>query len=284
MVAITHEVRLHDLTLRRHVGADGAPLGLEDRLEVLTALDDLGVDVAEIGVGADTSFVRAAAELGLRRTTPAAAASLRPAGADPAEDHGLHALLRAGTELVVVRVAAPTATATPDGAPLDTLTAVRDTVRTLRTQGRRVVLDAADYVEAFLADPVCAVELVGNAVAAGAEAVVLGDGGRALPDQLVDAVEATVAATGADVGVGIGDATGCAVAHSVLAAVAGASRLQVSARPGLADLALVAADLVRCDAPVRPEPDLRRLPEVRTRITTRLRGPSDPREPIVVPA
>lgn len=196
-------MRYHDISLRH------SRLSISDRLAVARRLDALGVTFVDPG-RSGRFYRRAAIELRLRATTLIASGG--------AED--LTALLAAETPAVAMVVQG-------HGFPQKKkVLVVREAVRQLVRAGRRVVVEARDFFDGWLADPEHALEIVLTAAEAGAETVLLHDtAGRLWPDQIGEIVE-TVADTG--VPLGFGCHGGDSVAKQLFAAQAGADLLQGS--------------------------------------------------------
>jgi 2-isopropylmalate synthase len=248
-------LQIYDTTLRDGVQQEGIALSVADKLAVARRLDAFGVDFIEGGwpgaVPLDTDFFRRAArELSLRNAQLAAFGATRRPDGDAGRDPQVRALLDAQTPVVTlvakshdrhVELALRTTQA-------ENLRMIRDTVRQLRSQGRRVFVDAEHYFDGFRANRAYALAVADTAVDAGAEKVVLCDtNGGTLPVELAEIVAET-AATGLPVGIHCHDDAGCAVANTLLAVSAGAGQVQGTAngygeRCGNANLFSVVANL-----------------------------------------
>ncbi|MEU7569479.1 citramalate synthase [Streptomyces fradiae] len=245
-----------DTTLRDGAQREGINLTVADKLTIARHLDDFGVGFIEGGwPGAnprDTEFfARALAEIDFRHAQLVAFGATRRPGISAADDPQVKALLDSGAPVVTlvakshdrhVELALRT---TLD----ENLAMVRDTVRYLRGQGRRVFVDCEHFFDGHRANPEYATAVVRAAHEAGADVVVLCDtNGGMLPAQ-VQAVVSTVAAdTGARLGIHAQDDTGCAVANTLAAVDGGATHVQCTAngygeRVGNANLFPVVAAL-----------------------------------------
>jgi len=248
-------LQIYDTTLRDGVQQEGLALTVADKLAVARRLDEFGVDFIEGGwpgaVPLDTDFFRRAAkELTLRHAQLAAFGATRRPDGDAGRDPQVLALLEAQTPVVTlvakghdrhVEVALRTT-------PAENLRMIRDTVRQLLAQGRRVFVDAEHYFDGFRANRAYALAVADTAIDAGAEKVVLCDtNGGTLPVELAEIVAET-AAMGLPVGIHCHDDAGCAVANTLLAVSAGAGQVQGTAngygeRCGNANLFSVVANL-----------------------------------------
>ncbi|MFF4652315.1 citramalate synthase [Streptomyces sp. NPDC001380] len=245
-----------DTTLRDGAQREGINLTVADKLAVARYLDEFGVGFIEGGwPGAnprDTEFfARARDELHLRHAQLVAFGATRRAGGTAAEDPQLAALVASGAPVVTlvakahdrhVELALRT---TPD----ENLEMVRDSVRHLRAQGRRVFVDCEHFFDGHRGNREYALAVVRAAHEAGADVVVLCDtNGGTLPSRVHEVVADVLAETGARLGIHAQDDAGCAVANTLAAVEAGATHVQCTAngygeRVGNANLFPVVAAL-----------------------------------------
>ncbi len=250
-------VDLYDTTLRDGTQREGITLSVEDKLRVARAMDELGVTYIEGGwPGAnpkDTEFFARAAdgELALTSATLVAFGMTRAPGRPVEDDAQLAALVDARTDVITlvgkswgyhVDEALRTSRA-------ENLAMVADSVRHLRSQGRRVMFDAEHFFDGWARDRDYAREVCVAAAEAGAEAIVLCDtNGGAMPWDVAEVVDEMVRTLGVDVGLHFHDDGGCAVANSLLGLEVGARQVQGTAngigeRCGNANLFTVLGDL-----------------------------------------
>jgi 2-isopropylmalate synthase len=251
-------VEIYDTTLRDGAQLEGMSLTVEEKLRIAALLDELGVHYIEGGwpgaLPKDTEFFkRAEKELDLGHATLVAFGSTRRADTSAAADPQLQALLDANTDVICVvgkswdyHVTEALRTTLDEGVAM-----VEDTVRFLRSEGRRVFLDAEHFFDGFRHNPEYALRVVRAAVEAGAERVILCDtNGGGLPGSIRAAVEATRAEVPeAVLGIHTHNDSGCAVANSLAAVDAGVVQVQgcingYGERTGNADLCAVIPDLV----------------------------------------
>ena len=228
------DLHVYDTTLRDGAQQEGLNLSVSDKLSIARHLDDLGVGFIEGGwPGAnpkDTEFfARAVTELDLQRATLAAFGATRRAGSRAADDPLVRALL--DSQAPVVTLVAKSHARHVEQALRTTLAEnlemIRDTVTFLRTEGRRVFVDAEHFFDGYLDNRDFALEAVRVAAESGAEVVALCDtNGGMLPDQIADVVADVRSAVPTRVGIHCHNDTGCAVANSLAAVAAGASHVQ----------------------------------------------------------
>jgi 2-isopropylmalate synthase len=251
-----NDLHVYDTTLRDGAQQEGLNLSVADKLAIAAHLDELGVGYIEGGwPGAnpkDTEFfARAHRELTLRNATLAAFGATRRVGGRAATDPLVGALLDSGAP--VITLVAKSHAGHVERALRTTLEEnlemIRDTVRFLTAEGRRVFLDAEHFFDGYAVDRAYAVEAVRAAMESGAEVVALCDtNGGMLPTMVSDVVADVLDTTSARIGIHCHNDTGCAVANSMAAVDAGAMHVQgtingYGERTGNADLLTVVANL-----------------------------------------
>lgn len=254
--ALPASVEVYDTTLRDGSQQEGISLSVEDKLRVAEQLDHLGVAYIEGGwPGANPKdeefFERAKGELKLSSATLVAFGSTRRPGARATADATLRHLVEAGTEAVcIVAKSSDLHVVEALRTTLDEAVAmVADSVAYLRSEGRRVFLDAEHFFDGYLRDASFALRILEAAEAAGAEALVLCDtNGGTLPDQVELVTAAVRAATSATIGVHFHNDSGCAVANTLVAVRQGATQVQgcingYGERAGNADLSAAIPNL-----------------------------------------
>ncbi|PZS03831.1 MAG: citramalate synthase [Pseudonocardiales bacterium] len=247
-----------DTTLRDGAQREGVTYSVEDKLAVARLLDQIGIGYIEGGwpgaMPKDTEFfARAAAgELKLLHADLVAFGSTRKSGVAVESDRQVQALIDAQTPVVCL-VAKSDARHVEQALRTtreDNLAMVRDTVRHLVAQGRRVFLDCEHFYDGFRADADYTTSVVATAFEAGAEVVVMCDtNGGMLPSWVTDVVTDVRSRLG-DVRLGMHaqNDTGCAVANTIAAVEAGVMHVQGTAngygeRPGNADLFVLLGNL-----------------------------------------
>lgn len=240
--------QIFDTTLRDGAQQEGLRLSVSDKLRIATLLDDLGVDFIEGGwPGAnpnDTAFfAEAAGSLNLKHAQLVAFGMTARVGMKASEDPLVQALVDANTPVICI-VAKSHDRHVTDALRTtleENLRMVRDTVTYLKSQGKRVFVDAEHFFDGYKSNPEFALDVVRTAAEAGAEVVVLCDtNGGMLPSGMGDVVSAA-SEIGVDLGIHCHNDTGCAVANTIAAVEAGAIHVQgtingYGERTGNADL------------------------------------------------
>lgn len=250
------EFHVYDTTLRDGAQREGISYSVNDKLAVARLLDEYGVGFIEGGwpgaLPKDTEFfARARDELNLKNAQLVAFGATRKAGVAVEDDAQVAALLESGAPVITivaksdVRHVSEALKTTLD----ENEAMVRDTVRYLVAQGRRVFVDFEHFFDGYKHDPDYGARLVIAAMDEGASVAVLCDtNGGMLPSGIAEIVRDVRQRTGARIGIHCQDDTSCAVANTIAAVEAGATHVQCTAngygeRTGNADLFPVVANL-----------------------------------------
>src|SRR6478672_6567122 len=225
------QVKLYDTTLRDGMGGRGMSLSVGEKLNVVRALDALGVHFVEAGFPSsnpkEAELFERLAELPLEQATISAFGMTRRRDRRAEDDEALQTLVASFAPVVclvgkswvlhlekVIRVSRE-----------ENLAMIADSIAFCREQGKRPVFDAEHFFDGYRDDGAYALECVRAAAEAGAENITLCDtNGGSLPQFVAEATGAVVAAVGEEVEIGIhthNDAE-CAVANSLAAVGAGA--------------------------------------------------------------
>jgi 2-isopropylmalate synthase len=250
-------ITLYDTTLRDGTQREGMSLSVEDKLRVVSRLDDLGVHFIEGGFPGsnpkDIEFFERVQTLTLANAVVTAFGMTRRRGVKPADDEGLRSLVAAGTRAVCVVGKAWDLQVTEalHVTLEENLAMVGESVAWLKEQVGTVFFDAEHFFDGYRANAGYAVAVCRAAAEGGADAVVLCDSnGGMLPSDVRDAVAAMrVALPDAVLGIHTHDDAACAVANSVVAVEAGCTHVQgtingYGERAGNADLTAIIPALV----------------------------------------
>ena len=269
------DITLYDCTCRDGAQAEGVSFSVDDKLNIVAKLDDLGVRYIEGGYpfsnDKDLAFFREVRKRTLKQARITAFGSTRRAKETAAGDAGLAALLQAETPVVtvvgkswdlhvrdVLRVS-----------PADNVAMIADSVRYLKSRGREVIYDAEHFFDGYRADREFALKTLRAALENGADWLVLCDtNGGSLPQEVQDVVAAVVREVGGAIGFHGHNDAGCGVANSIAAVQAGAVHVQgtingLGERTGNADLCQIIPNLqLKLKRGCVPEENLIRLTEV----------------------
>jgi 2-isopropylmalate synthase len=245
-----------DSTLRDGAQGEGISFSVMDKLNIVRALDDLGVDLIEAGNPGsnpkDLEFFREARGLELKNAQLVAFGPTRRRGTACAEDEGLKSLLGAETPIVVIfgKSWDLHVKQVLKASLEENLGMIRDTIAYLVAAGRRVIYDAEHFFDGFAADGSYALSTLRAAVEAGAECLVLCDtNGGSLPDKVGELSALVLKEIGLPIGIHAHNDSGLAVANSMAAIRAGATHVQgtlagFGERCGNANLSTLTANIV----------------------------------------
>jgi 2-isopropylmalate synthase len=249
-------VELYDATLRDGMGGGGLSLTAEEKLRVVHALDDLGIDLIEAGFPASNPKEQELFDLleeeRLAHAEIVAFGMTRRRGGRADSDEGLRIL--ADSFALVCTLVGKSSVAHVERvlrvSREENLAMIEESVAFLVAQGKRVLFDAEHFFDGYALDAGYALDCLRAATDAGAERVVLCDtNGGTLPS-IVGAVVAQACQLDSQVPLGIHthDDSGCAVANTLIAVEAGATQVQgtingIGERTGNANLVTIIADL-----------------------------------------
>ena len=222
---------LFDTTLRDGAQTTGIDFSVEDKRQIATLIDSLGIDYIEGGYpGAnltDTAFFAQRPRLNAKF---AAFGMTKRGGRSVSNDPGVAALLEADADAIVfvakswdyhVHVAL--------GITLEeNLRGIGESIAAAKKAGREAMLDAEHFFDGYKANPSFALECLVAAYEAGARWVVLCDtNGGSLPHEIAAIVGAVCTEIpGSHVGIHAHNDTENAVANSLMAVRAGARQIQ----------------------------------------------------------
>jgi 2-isopropylmalate synthase len=266
---------IYDTTLRDGSQGEGVNFSLQDKLNLTSRLDELGIDFIEGGYPLsnpkDAEYFREVRRLPLRHARVAAFGMTRRKGVRAEEDTCINALLEAQTPVVTIvgktwdlHVREILSTSLEEN-----LAMIRDSVACCRSAGREVFYDAEHFFDGYRHNPDYALQTLQAAQHAGASVLVLCDtNGGTLPEEVAQVVAAVREKVRAELGIHCHNDCDVAVANSLAAVRCGATQVQgtingIGERCGNVDLVSVIANLAlkRAFEVLSPE-SLPRLTEV----------------------
>lgn len=250
-------ISIFDSTLRDGSQGEGISYSVQDKLNIVLALDELGISFIEAGNPGsnpkDMEFFSEAKKLKLNNAKLVAFGSTRRKDLTCAEDSNLQSLLSAETEYVCVfgKTWDFQVTDILHATLEENLEMIKDTVSYLKSKNRHVFFDAEHFFTGYSKNPEYALKALQSAFEGGAECLCLCETkGGAMPYECAEAVKKVVETFGSKVAVGIHTHNDCglAVANSILAVLAGATQVQgvllgFGERTGNANLSTIIADL-----------------------------------------
>jgi 2-isopropylmalate synthase len=254
---IMRRIKIYDTTLRDGSQAEGISFSLQDKLQHVRRLDDLGFDYVEGGYPGsnekDFQFFQEVARMKLKHTKVAAFGMTRRKGVAASEDVGLRSLLDSQAPVItLVGKASAFQVKEVIRADLDeNLTMIAESVALMIDAGREVVFDAEHFFDGYKENPEYSLKTIHAAVDAGATSVVLCDtNGGSMVDEVAKITAEVACSLGERVAVGIHCHNDCelAVGNALAAVRAGATQVQgtingFGERCGNTDLISVIANL-----------------------------------------
>ncbi len=254
-MAATKKIQIYDTTLRDGCQSEDVSLTIEDKVEIASRLDDLGIDYVEGGWPGsndrDAAFFSAVKKAHLKHSKIAAFGSTRRAGVRASQDRNLQLLLKADT--AVATVVGKTWDLHVREAlriPLEeNLEILHDTIAFLKKHVDEVIFDAEHFFDGFFNNRNYTLNCLRAVDDAGVDRICLCDtnGGR-LPYEIEDAVTAALATVKAPIAIHCHNDSEVAVANTIAAVRVGATQVQgtingVGERCGNANLVSVIPDL-----------------------------------------
>ncbi|MFA6989249.1 MAG: citramalate synthase [Candidatus Gastranaerophilaceae bacterium] len=178
---MSQKIEIYDTTLRDGAQAEGISFSVSDKIKIITLLDELGVDYIEAGWPGsnpkDIDVFKIAKNLDLKNAVISAFGCTRKANTLAFEDKILKQLLDAETQIVTIfgkswdfHVEHALCTTLEEN-----LNMIKDSVKYLIAQGRRVFFDAEHFFDGYKNNPEYALLAVKIAYEAGAERIILCD-------------------------------------------------------------------------------------------------------------
>src|SRR3954452_5259163 len=224
-------VKLYDTTLRDGMQGPGMSLSAREKVRVVHALDQLGIDLIEAGFPSsnpkEQELFELLAQEQLQHASVCAFGMTRRRGVPAEEDEALRVLVESFAPVVTLvgKTWALHLEKVTKVSREENLAMIAESVAFCRERGKRVVYDSEHFFDAYREDPGYALSCLEAAIDAGAENVTMCDtNGASLPDQIAAATEVAVARFGerSEIGIHVHDDAGCGVANSLAAVNAGA--------------------------------------------------------------
>lgn len=226
-------VDIFDSTLRDGAQAEGISFSVEDKLKIVTALDDLGVKYIEAGNPGsnpkDLDFFKRVKDIELKHAKLTAFGSTRRRECKVEEDNNVCSLLKADTPCVTIfgkswdfHVTSIIKTTLEEN-----LLMIKDTLSFFKEKGKEVIFDAEHFFDGYKANSEYAIKTLEAAVEGGADCLVLCDtNGGCMPYDMHQIVSDLVNKFNVPLGVHCHNDGEMAVANSVMAVKDGVQHVQ----------------------------------------------------------
>lgn len=249
------KVQIFDSTLRDGAQGENVTFSVEDKLNIVKALDKFGVDYIEAGNPGsnpkDLEFFERVKKIELKNAKLVAFGSTRRRDIDVTEDRNVMALLTANTDAVAIFGKSWDMHVTDiiNTTLEQNLKMIYETVKFFVEQGKEVIYDAEHFFDGYKANPEYAIKAIKAAGRAGASCICLCDtNGGCFPDEVYEITQIAAKSVSTPLGMHCHDDSGCAVANSVAGVKAGAAQVQgtfigIGERCGNANLSTIIAGL-----------------------------------------
>lgn len=257
MVTIMQKnIYLYDTTLRDGAQGHAVTFSLQDKIEIVKKLDEVGMHFIEAGNPIsnprDFELFEKLKSMPLKSARLVAFGSTCRVGADAQEDEGLKMLctLFCPCVAIVGKSSAFHVREVLKTTPEENLRMIASSIAVLKNAGKTVFFDAEHFFDGYFDDSAYALSTLKAAADAGADYLVLCDtNGGTLPEDVRNVVDAVAPLYGGKLGIHAHNDCGTAVACSLTAVRRGATVVQGSVnglgeRCGNADLTAVIPNLV----------------------------------------
>jgi len=250
-----NKIEIFDSTLRDGAQGESVSFSVEDKLNIVAALDRLGIDYIEAGNPysnpKDAEFFRRARKLRLNHSRLVAFGSTCKKGVDAKEDKNCAALLESGVDAAAIfgKCSIWQVREVLRAQPEENLRMIYDTVKLLTDAGIRVFFDAEHFFDGYKGDASYAVSCLEAAARAGAYKLVLCDtNGGCFPEEIARITAEVARQFPGKVGIHCHNDMGCGVACSLAAVHSGADHVQgtyigIGERCGNTNLSTIIANL-----------------------------------------
>ncbi len=252
---MTKKIYVLDSSLRDGAQAEGISFSVNDKLQIVKALDELGVDIIEAGNPTsnpkDNEFFQEVKNIKLKHAKLASFGSTRRYGGDVKTDAMVQSLLSVDTPVVVVfgkswdlHVTEILKTTLEEN-----LAMIFDTISYLKSKGKEVIFDAEHFFDGYKNNPEYALKALESASLGGADCICLCDtNGGCFPDEIFEITKYISDKFGYNLGIHVHNDTGMAEANTVMAVKAGVTQIQgtllgYGERCGNANLSTIICDL-----------------------------------------
>ena len=226
-------IQLYDTTLRDGAQYEGISFSVEDKINILKKLDELGIHFVEGGWPGsnpkDAEFFHLAQSIKLQNSTLTAFGSTRRSGIDVKNDPQIQSLL--DSQVSVITLVGKSwdlhVTEILETTLEENLSMIKDSIEYLRNNNKRVFFDAEHFFDGYKNNPEYAMDVISVAAESGAECVVLCDtNGGAIPSEISSIITRISDQFNINLGIHTHNDTDMAVASSLAALDCGAIQVQ----------------------------------------------------------
>lgn len=269
------KIFIYDSTLRDGAQGEGISFSAGDKLKIVKALDEIGVDFIEAGNPGsnpkDLEFFQRVKDITLNNSKLVAFGSTRRKNIKPQDDANIKSILSAETDYVAIFGKSWDFHVTDiiNATLEENLQMIKDTIEYLASMGKKVVFDAEHFFDGYKSNSEYAINSLKAAKEAGAVSLVLCDtNGGCMPDEIAEITKKVKEEMNMTLGIHCHNDSGLAVANSIMAVEAGVTEVQgtfigFGERCGNANLTTVLANLqIKRGYECIPEENLEQLTTV----------------------
>lgn len=226
-------IEIFDSTLRDGAQGQGISFSLEDKVKIVKALDEMGIDYIEAGNPGsnpkDMEFFKEVKKIKLKNSNLVAFGSTRRPDIKVEEDENIKSLIKAETDVVSIfgkswdfQVTDILKTSLDEN-----LDMIKDTILFLKSKNKKVIFDAEHFFDGYKSNKDYAMMTLKVAKEVGADILVLCDtNGGTLPNEIKEITNESVKVFGNIIGIHCHNDIGMAVANSIMAIDSGATHIQ----------------------------------------------------------
>jgi len=230
---LNRNIEIFDSTLRDGAQGQGISFSLEDKLKIVRALDDIGIDYIEAGNPGsnpkDMEFFKLVKDIKLNNSKLVAFGSTRKSDIKVEDDINIKSLIEAGTDVVSIfgKSSAFQVTDILKTSLSENLKMIEETIKYLKENDKEVIFDAEHFFDGYKENSEYAMSTLKVAKEAGARTLVLCDtNGGTLPNEIKEITSEVVKRFGNIIGIHCHNDIGMAVANSILSVESGISHIQ----------------------------------------------------------
>ena len=230
---MNRNIEIFDSTLRDGAQGQGISFSLEDKLKIVRALDDIGIDYIEAGNPGsnpkDMEFFKLVKDIKLNNSKLVAFGSTRKSDIKVEDDINIKSLIEAGTDVVSIfgKSSAFQVTDILKTSLSENLKMIEETIKYLKENDKEVIFDAEHFFDGYKENSEYAMSTLKVAKEAGARTLVLCDtNGGTLPNEIKEITSEVVKRFGNIIGIHCHNDIGMAVANSILSVESGISHIQ----------------------------------------------------------
>ena len=227
------KIQIFDSTLRDGAQAEGISFSVSDKIKIVKALDNLGIDFVEAGNPGsnqkDLEFFKEAQDIKFNNVKLVAFGSTRRMHIEAKDDANLNALIEAGTDYVCIfgKSNAFHVEKIINTTLEENLSMITDSISYLRSKNKKVFFDCEHFFDGYKYNRDYAIETLKTAEKAGCEALILCDtNGGIFPDELENILNDVKKNINIPFGIHAHNDCGMAVSLSVIAVLNGATQVQ----------------------------------------------------------